>query len=87
MYLGLLNEAQKELYAELAINLASADGTFSEEERLVVDAYCQEMGILVFWGYAFFSGLLNLPKTICLILASIFMGFISLFLAFCFDIE
>lgn len=45
MYLGLLNEAQKELYAELAINLASADGTFSEEERLVADAYCQEMGI------------------------------------------
>ena len=54
MYLGLLNEVQKELYAELAINLASADGTFSEEERLVVDAYCQEMGILVFWAMLFF---------------------------------
>ena len=45
------------------------------------------MGILAFWGYAFFTGVLNLPKTICLILATIFMGFLSLFLAVYFDIE
>lgn len=39
------------------------------------------VGILAFWGYAFFTGVINLPKTICLILATIFMGFLSLFLA------
>lgn len=45
MYLGLLNEEQKELCIGLAINLASIDGNFSDEEKTMIDAYCYEMGI------------------------------------------
>lgn len=45
MYLALLNDEQKELYINLAINLASVDGNFSQEEKAVIEAYCYEMGI------------------------------------------
>lgn len=45
MYLSLLNEKQKELCIGLAINLASVDGNFSEDERVMLDGYCYEMGI------------------------------------------
>lgn len=45
MYLSLLNEKQKDLCIGLVINLASVDGNFSEDERVMIDGYCYEMGI------------------------------------------
>lgn len=50
MYLGLLNEEQKELCINLAINLSSIDGSFSQEEKVMIDAYCYEMGISYDYG-------------------------------------
>ena len=45
MYLNILNNRKKELFIELAINVATADGIFSDEERNVIGAYCKEMEI------------------------------------------
>ena len=45
MYLGLLKESQKEMFLELAINLAKSDGDYSEEEHAIITSYCQEMQI------------------------------------------
>ena len=45
MYLGLLKESQKEMFLELAINLAKSDGDYSEEENAIITSYCQEMQI------------------------------------------
>ncbi len=46
MYLGLLNEKEKEGFLGLAYNLAVADGDYSAEEKKVIYGYCQEMQFL-----------------------------------------
>lgn len=43
MYLGLLKEKQKELFLELAYNLASIDGNYSDKEKALIEEYCKEM--------------------------------------------
>lgn len=43
MYLALLNEREKEMFLGVAYNLATADGNYSDEEKAVIDGYCQEM--------------------------------------------
>lgn len=43
MYLPVLNEKQKELFLDLAYNLASIDGDYSDEEKQMMEAYCIEM--------------------------------------------
>ena len=45
MYLGSLNEKQKTMFLDLGIHLASADGEFSDQEKLAIDSLCAEMGI------------------------------------------
>lgn len=43
MYLKMLNESQKELFLELAYDLAVADGNYSSEEQKIIAGYCEEM--------------------------------------------
>lgn len=43
MYLALLNKEQKELFLGLAFHLASSDGNYSDEEKVVIEGYCREM--------------------------------------------
>lgn len=45
MYLALLNSDQKQIFLELALVLASADGRYSNEEKAVIESYCREMQV------------------------------------------
>lgn len=45
MYLEFLNQQQRELCVELAVNLASTDGVFSQKERLLIEGYCADAGM------------------------------------------
>lgn len=46
MYLSLLKENEKELFIGLAYDLASTDGDYSNEEKVIINGYCQEMKII-----------------------------------------
>lgn len=43
MYLAVLSTEEKELFLGLAYNLSVSDGTYSEEEKTIMQSYCQEM--------------------------------------------
>lgn len=43
MYLALLSEKEKEMFLGVAFNLAAVDGDYSDEEKTVINGYCQEM--------------------------------------------
>ena len=45
MYLAFLNEDQKRLFLQFAYHIASADGNYSTEEKMMMDSYCDEMEI------------------------------------------
>lgn len=45
MYLALLNESEKVEFLELAYNLATIDGNYSEAEKNMIAGYCQELQI------------------------------------------
>lgn len=45
MYLEFLKEHERELCIELAINLASMDGDFSQKERFLIEGYCADAGV------------------------------------------
>ena len=45
MFLEFLNDELKEMCIELAINLASSDGNFSQKERLLIEGYCTDAGV------------------------------------------
>lgn len=45
MYLALLKTEEKELFLELAYNLACSDADYSKEEQVMMDSYCHEMQI------------------------------------------
>ena len=45
MYLVMLNSQEKELFLGLAYAIASSDGTYSDVEKKMINAYCQEMQI------------------------------------------
>ncbi len=45
MYLARLGKEQKELFLEITKVFVYADGVYSEEEKQVIKAYCQEMGM------------------------------------------
>ena len=45
MYLSLLKPEEKSLFLGLAYELASADGSYSNEEKLIIESYCNEMQI------------------------------------------
>lgn len=46
MYLEFLQDRERELCIELAINLASMDGNFSQKERLLIEGYCADAGVV-----------------------------------------
>lgn len=43
MYLSLLKEEQKGVFLELAYEMAFLDNDFSEQEKLMIESYCNEM--------------------------------------------
>lgn len=43
MYLALLNENEKKSFLGMVFNLATADGEYSDVEKNLIDAYCEEM--------------------------------------------
>lgn len=45
MYLKLLNSKEKDLFLEMANILASSDGNYSEDEKEIINCYCDEMQI------------------------------------------
>ena len=45
MYLSNLNNIEKKAFLGLVVEMAMADGDYSEEEHAIVYAYCQEMKI------------------------------------------
>lgn len=49
MYLALLKENLKELFLELAVKFALTDGTYSDDERVIIANYCKEMEIIYSW--------------------------------------
>ena len=47
MYLSRLNEKQKNLFLELAYQLALVYNDYSEKEKIMIESYCNEMGMEV----------------------------------------
>lgn len=47
MYLSKLSEKQKNLFLELAYQLALIDNDYSEKEKIMIKSYCDEMGMEV----------------------------------------
>lgn len=47
MYLNRLNPEQKELFLDLCIHAAMANGEFASDEREMVESYCEEMQLLI----------------------------------------
>ncbi len=47
MYLNRLNPEQKELFLDLCIHAAMANGTFANDEKEMIALYCEEMQLLV----------------------------------------
>ena len=45
MYLSLLNENEKIYFLGLAYNIATIDGNYSNEEKAMINGYCQEMQV------------------------------------------
>lgn len=45
MYLGMLSCEEKDLFIQLAINIASVDGDYSDVEKTMINSYCLEMGV------------------------------------------
>lgn len=43
MYLAMLSNEEKEMFLGLVFELATADGDYSEEEKVMINCYCQEM--------------------------------------------
>ena len=43
MYLGLLNEEKRELFLDICFCIASADGDYSADEKVLIVAYQKEM--------------------------------------------
>ena len=45
MYLSLLNKNEKIYFLGLAYNIATIDGNYSNEEKAMINGYCQEMQV------------------------------------------
>ncbi len=43
MYLALLSKEEKENFLGMAYNLAVVDGNYSDDEKALMEAYCQEL--------------------------------------------
>ncbi len=47
MFLSILNGEEREYFLNLAINIAHIDGNFSVSEKVQINAYASEMGIIL----------------------------------------
>lgn len=45
MYLALLDDEKKELFLNLEIHISRTDGEFGDDEKMIIDTHCMEMGI------------------------------------------
>jgi len=45
MFLSMLNDKEKELFLNLVVNAAEADGVVSNLEKTQIQAYCNEMNV------------------------------------------
>ncbi|MDD6991511.1 MAG: hypothetical protein PUI48_06765 [Oscillospiraceae bacterium] len=45
MYLNRLNEEQKNLFIDLCIHASLANNNFADEEKNMIDLYCEEMNL------------------------------------------
>ena len=48
MFLGKLDQLEKEAFVSLAVHAAGANGVVENEEYQMIEEYCQEMGIAFF---------------------------------------
>ena len=46
MYLANLDEQKKRIFLDIAHELVQVDGEFSYDEKVIIQAYCQEMNIV-----------------------------------------
>lgn len=48
MFLNQLSEKEKDAFVSLSIHVSNSDGIFADEERIMIQEYCREMGISFF---------------------------------------
>lgn len=48
MFLGKLSEKEKHAFISLSVHAANANGVFADEEKMMIQEYCKEMGIPFF---------------------------------------
>lgn len=48
MFLGQLSEKEKNAFISLSIHALNSDGVFANEEKVMIQEYCKEMGIPFF---------------------------------------
>lgn len=48
MFLGQLSEKEKKAFISLSVHASNSNGIFAEEEKLMIQEYCKEMGISLF---------------------------------------
>lgn len=48
MFLGQLSEKEKNAFISLSVHASNSNGVFVEEEKLMIQEYCKEMGIPFF---------------------------------------
>ena len=48
MFLGKLSEKEKNAFISLSVHASNSNGDFAEEEKMMIQEYCKEMGIPFF---------------------------------------
>lgn len=48
MFLGQLSEKEKNAFISLSVHASNSNGDFAEEEKMMIQEYCKEMGIPFF---------------------------------------
>lgn len=48
MFLNQLSEKEKDAFISLSVHAANSDGVFADEEKVMIQEYCREMGLANF---------------------------------------
>lgn len=48
MFLGQLSEKEKNAFISLSVHVSNSNGVFADEEKVMIQEYCKEMGIPFF---------------------------------------
>lgn len=48
MFLGQLSEKEKNAFISLSVHASNSNGVFADEEKIMIQEYCREMGIPFF---------------------------------------